>query len=98
MSPERAVAPADKDVFFPGLLCYFIHYRRNLMMGFRRLLHRKAPGIGQYVKQVVLFLKALTNTVLLPVGIYGNIMHRLNSCRIVVQNHDFFMICSYFFL
>ena len=92
MSPQRAVASADENVFLPRLLCHLIHHIPNLFMGFRGLLLCKTAGVGQYIEQIVLLLKALPDAVLLPVGVNRNIMNRLHSRRVVVQYHNLLII------
>jgi hypothetical protein len=66
-------------------------------MGPGGLLHSESPGIGQYVKELVIFFKAFFYAFIGPVRIHGNIMDCLHSGRIIVQYHNLMSVLPAFF-
>ena len=91
MAAQRRITAADDDKILTGLLGnsrYPLCYR---LMYFCRVLAGESPGVSQYIKFRIGFVKPLGQGSFRPFRIYGNIVHCLCSRRIIIENDDFFM-------
>ena len=98
MTSQSGITSADENIFSSGFLRNFIYNFSNRIMCLCCLLSCKSSGIGKYVKQIIGFLKTLTDGILFPVCIDRNIMNCLNACRIIVQNNDLLLFPGNFFI
>ena len=91
VSPQGAVAAADKDILFSCLLCHLVYHSRDLMVRLCGLLRRKSSGVGEHVEQAVFLVKACPDAVLVPACVDRDIVDRLHAGGVVVQDYDLFV-------